>query len=194
MFTVIGGPNGAGKSTLFGVLRDRGFAQGPFVNTDDIARTIGGDDATGDLRAGKETLRLTAALIAKRTTFTRESTLSGREILRAMAKAKERGFRVDFVFVGVARVATSKARVANRVALGGHDIPDEVQERRFARTFANAAAAVRIAEQSALYDNGARGHELIAEVRRGVVVFRAERAPAWSDRMLHGLDDGGERR
>ena len=84
VFTVIGGPNGAGKSTYTEGLAVRGYPLGELVNPDMIAAVLPGPDATRDTRAGRETLERTRALIASGQTFSRETTLSGSEILRTM--------------------------------------------------------------------------------------------------------------
>lgn len=119
IFTVIGGPNGVGKSTYTEGLAARGYPLGEVVNPDVIAANLPGPDATRDARAGRETLRRTRALIASGRTFSRETTLSGSEILRTMRAAKNAGFTVNLFFVGVDSVDVSEARVRRRVARGG---------------------------------------------------------------------------
>ena len=90
VFTVIGGPNGAGKSTYTDRLAVAGYDLGEVVNPDMIAAHLPGPDATRDNRAGRETLRRTRALIASGQTFSRETTLSGSEILRTDAGGEKR--------------------------------------------------------------------------------------------------------
>ena len=86
VFTVIGGPNGVGKSTYAEGLAARGYPLGEAVNSDAIAAALPGPDATRDVHAGRETLRRTRTLIAGGRTFSRETTLSGSEILRTMPR------------------------------------------------------------------------------------------------------------
>ena len=57
-----------------------------------------------------------------------------------MQAAKEAGYEVTLIFIGVETVETSKDRVRTRVEDGGHDIPEDVQERRFEKSFQNAPA------------------------------------------------------
>ena len=123
VFTVIGGPNGAGKSTYAEGLAARSYPLGEVVNPDMIAAVLPGPDATRDTRAGRETLKRTRALIANGQTFSRETTLSGSEILRTMQGAKEAGFTVNLFFVGVDSLETSRRRVEDRVSKGGHGYP-----------------------------------------------------------------------
>lgn len=42
-----------------------------------------------------------------------------------MAEAKQKGWLVNPIYVGVASVETSIDRVAQRVAQGGHNVPEE---------------------------------------------------------------------
>lgn len=122
VFTVIGGPNGAGKSTYTDRLAAAGYDLGEVVNPDVIAAALPGPDTTRDARAGRETLYRTRALIVSGQTFSRETTLSGREILRTMEAAKDAGFRINLFFVGVDSLETSRRRVEDRVSEGGHGI------------------------------------------------------------------------
>ena len=44
-------------------------------------------------------------------------------------------------------------RIRNRVALGGHDVPEADVRRRFGRSLANLPAAIARADEAYLYDN-----------------------------------------
>lgn len=73
--------------------------------------------------------------------------------LGLLRDAKGAGYRVAFLFIGIEGPELSSARVAQRVALGGHDVPDEKIVARLPRTLANAAAALRIADAAWMFDN-----------------------------------------
>ena len=188
-FTVVGGPNGAGKSTFTEGLADRNYPLGETINPDVIASTLPGPDASRDIRAGRRALERTRALINSGQTFSRETTLSGTEILRAMKAAKEAGFRVNLFFVGVDSLETSRRRIEDRVSRGGHDIPRHVQERRFDRSFANAAWAARIADTTVFVHSSEEQFQSVGIARRGVMAWRAN-IPAlqWLDVITGNLD------
>ena len=188
LFTVIAGPNGAGKSTYAEGLAARSYPLGELVNPDMIAAALPGPDATRDTRAGRQTLARTRALIASNQTFSRETTLSGTEILRTMQAAKEAGFRVNLFFVGVNSLETSRRRVEDRVSKGGHDIPRHVQERRFDRSFANAARATRIADTTVFVHSREERFQSAGMARRGVIAWHADMPGLrWLDRITHDL-------
>lgn len=183
---VLGGPNGAGKSSAYTQLEQLGFVIGPFLNPDNIARDLGGETATQHVRAARETLRLARRWIAEKRTFTRESTLTGNEVLRWMRGATEVGYRVVLVFVGVDNLQTSKSRVQNRVLHGGHDVEVSAQERRFARSFANARRATSIASTVYFVDN-THALNYVAWVEQGRVRFVDATHSRWLLPVLKGL-------
>jgi len=188
-FTVFAGPNGAGKSTLRQILERGGAHTGPFVNADEIAATLDPAIENRDLTAGREAIRQAQRLIDEGRSFAQETTLTGRFALRLMRRCREAGFRIALFYVGVDSPAISKGRIENRVALGGHDIPLEDQDRRFARSFANLPLAFEEADIAVLYDNSlpTRGYRLVAAIERGVVTVEEAGVAAWADRPLASL-------
>jgi predicted ABC-type ATPase len=71
-------------------------------------------------------------------------------------------------------------RIRNRVAEGGHFVPETDVRRRYARSVANAAQALRLADYAELYDNSDEGgHRLVQIAKAGTVVWQAESLPEW---------------
>lgn len=188
--TVFAGPNGSGKSTAYLRFLNAGLESGEYLNPDDIAAAIrAGSRGTQavDLRAGREVIGRTRSLIARRRSFVRETTLSGREIGRSMESAKAAGYRVVLVFVAVCSPKASGWRVAIRVAKGGHDIAQRDQERRFPRSFANAPVAARRADAAYFLDNTEFHLKLVANVLAGTVTFFDPGSAPWVERATTGL-------
>jgi predicted ABC-type ATPase len=94
-------------------------------------------------------------------------------------QAKSRGYEIHLVFVGLDSPDRCITRVRNRAARGGHFVPDADVRRRYARSVANAALALRLADTAKFYDNSGDGHRLILVANAGVVVWRAEGVPEW---------------
>ena len=189
-FAIFAGPNGAGKTTAYRRFLDARYNAGEYLNPDDIAAkltTATGTPAGVDLSAGRAVIRRTRQLIESRQPLTRETTLSGREILASAALADAAGFRVVMVFVGVDSTSTTKCRVAFRVVSGGHDIPSATQERRFRRSLDNAPRAARIVHVAYFLDNGGLQHRLVATVYGGTVNFLDSRDAVWVERATAGL-------
>lgn len=189
-FTIFAGPNGSGKSTAYLRFLDAGYDAGEYLNPDDIAKEIGAaSDAPAviDLRAGREVILRSRALIEAHRPFVRETTLSSREILRSAASAEAAGYRVVMVFVAVGSTKVTKTRVSVRVASGGHNIPKEAQERRFPRSFDNAPRVARIADAAYFLDNSGMQHRLVAMAHGGTVAFLDPQQANWVERATAGL-------
>jgi predicted ABC-type ATPase len=145
----LAGSNGAGKSTFFHAhLAAAGLR---FVNADDLAAEMGiGAYEAADLAAA-----LRASLIEQKESFVFETVLSdpvGAKVAE-LADASRRGVHVVMLFIRLDSPATSKQRVAMRAMQGGHDVPDEKLEARFARTLANLERAIATLPVVVIFDN-----------------------------------------
>ena len=186
-YTVLGGPNGAGKSTTFARLTEWGYRSGAFLNPDEVAKGLDGPEPARAVAAGRETLRRSRAWMASRRSFVRESTLSSREIVRSAEAARDAGYRVTLIFVGLNKLSVTKNRVRIRSRSGGHAIPVRDQERRFLRSFDNAPRVAAIADEAYLLDNASGQPRTVAVVHRGIVLFRDTTRAAWVERATAGL-------
>jgi len=120
------------------------------------------DDQTSDIEAGKKVLREAEDLMQAKQSFTVETTLSGSTYLKMALRAKEAGFAVVVFFVGTTSIEINLARVQARVKLGGHNVPEEDQRRRYPRTLANMRKLLPLADLAFIYDNStAKGHTLV---------------------------------
>ncbi len=81
------------------------------------------------------------------------------------------------------------ARVANRVAHGGHSVPTGAIAARYDRAIASAVQAVDLAEQLLIFDNSVRGRgpRLIAHFRHGELVSLRRNVPAWAERAFAAI-------
>jgi len=166
--TVFAGPNGAGKSTAFSQIGP----PGEFVNADEIARRLDPlHPEAASLQAGRVVLTRVPELIAQGADFTFETTLSSHQSLAAMGRARQSGYRVELVFIGLRSPALHLARVEQRVAQGGHDIPDDIILRRYDRAFDNLPAGLKLAHSTAIFDNTERELHPLARIDAGAIEF-----------------------
>ena len=194
LFTVFGGPNGSGKSTAYARFVRAGFDSGEYLNPDEIARSMrraGTGESAFGLGAGREVVERTRSLVDARQSLVRESTLTGREIMRSVERAKTVGYRLVLVFVAVSSPITTRGRIAVRVAKGGHDIPVEVQDRRFPRSIANLRRVVRLVDVAYFLDNAGLRHRLVATVCRGTLTFLDSHGAAWAEQGAADLPRAG---
>ncbi len=75
-------------------------------------------------------------------------------------------------------------RVRQRVAEGGHDVPDEDVRRRYSRSLANVQELLRIADESLIYDNSGLQPKLVLEFRSGILAYRSDDLAAWALSLL----------
>ena len=165
--TIIGGPNGSGKSSIY----DRLGTTGRFLNTDVVARSMNPDHpAAASLSAGRYILTELDRAIERRETFVYETTLSSNQSIELMRRAKQVGYEVGLVFVALDSADLNVKRVANRVARGGHDIPEDVIRRRYETALRRLPGAIRIADGSMIFDNSpSSGPLLLIQIRAGDV-------------------------
>ena len=164
--TILAGPNGSGKSTIHGVL---GLV-GEFVNADDVARTIRPNDVeAAQEQAARLVLLRLRKLVDEGKDFVFETTLSGNQPLGLMARARAANYEVGLVFVALASPELNIRRIAERVARGGHDIPEDVVRRRYPRAFENLGRAVLLSNGVLVYDNSERTPGILLRIRNGSV-------------------------
>ena len=176
--TVIAGPNGSGKSTLTRSVAFEGRDR--LLDPDAIARGMNPQDpSSAAIAAGREVLKRTADYLNRGVSFAVETTLSSRNRVDLIRQAKSRGYEIHLVFVGLDSPDRCITRVRNRAARGGHFVPDADVRSRYARSVANAALALRLADTAKFYDNSGDDARLFLVANAGVVVWRGEGVPEW---------------
>ncbi len=135
---VIAGPNGAGKSTLAPALLRDTLRIPEYVNADTIAEGLSAfapENASFD--AGRVMLTRLRDLAAERKSFAFETTLASRSYSKWLKELRSSGYRVSLIFLWLRDADLAAARVAARVKLGGHSIPEETIRRRYRRGLTN---------------------------------------------------------
>ena len=152
---VIGGPNGAGKSTIAPLILRDYLSIPDFVNADQIAVGLSAFNPEGAaIEAGRIMLQRIQELADAGKSFAFESTLSSRSFSVLLKKLKTKGYRVDVCYVWLNSVRLAQERVELRVRMGGHAIPPDVIERRYARSVRNFRSLyLPIADEWRVFDN-----------------------------------------
>ncbi len=208
-YTIIGGVNGCGKSSLTGVLRTEMNDLGRIIDVDKLTAEQGGDAVAG----GKLALQRMEDCLAAGICFTQETgctlDLYENELLpctlengqqpifrdfnetrhrpAVMARrAAEAGYCVRLYYVGLDTVEECLTRIRNRVAHGGHNIPEQDVRRRFAGRFEALAAVLPYCNTATFYDNG-NGFRAVAEYRNGELLPIGSYIPAWLSELRQYL-------
>ena len=101
------------------------------------------------------------------------------------------GYELWVTFVCVQTPELAVARVAHRVRRGGHDVPRDKIEQRFARMTEQAKIAVRRARRAFIVDNSDPRRPLrdVMTFERGQLTWRADDLPAWCCALFGGALD-----
>ena len=149
---VLAGPNGAGKTTFYERVLQPATGL-PFVNADVIAARRWPHAAA---MHGHEAAQLAAAerarRIADRRSFVAETVFSHESKLQLIRDANDAGFHVTLHVVLIPE-ELAVARVVDRVANGGHHVPENKIRERYRRLWSLIAEAITLAEQAIVYDN-----------------------------------------
>ena len=180
-FTIFGGVNGVGKSTLAGVLAAITDDLGTLIDADKLAVCYG-----GSLEGGRQAVRLLDECIQRGEDLTWETTLSGSKTARTVAAARENGYFVRLYYVALSSAEESLSRIANRVRKGGHDIPEDMVRRRFAKRFDDLARILPLVDEAVFFDNE-NGFAHIADLDHGKLKKTGEYRPKWLDELEERL-------
>ena len=173
---VLAGPNGAGKTTLYDKVLSVHVGV-EFVNADLIAHEMWpGDEVARSYDAAQIAAARRQQLLTDRRSFIAETVFSHESKLQLMRDAADRGFIVMLHVVLIPQ-DLAVARVANRVEVGGHDVPEDKVRSRYQRLWGHVREAIKIADEAVLYDNTSAAAPLqpVATYLHGSLIGR----PVW---------------
>lgn len=152
---IVAGPNGAGKTTFAREFLPREADCPIFINADLIAAGLSPfRPEAAAVRAGPLLLAEIATKVERRESFAFETTLSGRSYARSIPRWRAMGYHVKIIFLSLLAVEIAVARVAARVAQGGHDVSETAIRRRFRSGIDNFHHLYRpLVDAWVLYDN-----------------------------------------
>jgi len=151
---IIAGPNGAGKTTFAREFLPNEADCPNFINADLIAAGL--SPFVPDLaafKAGRLMLEAMAGYVRRGESFAFETTLSGLTYARMIPNWQADGYSVTLIFLSLPNEEMALARVAARVAQGGHNVPETVVRRRFTAGADNFVRYKLLVNNWQLYDN-----------------------------------------
>jgi len=128
---IIAGANGSGKTTFARQFVPVQYPNAEFLNADEIQRE--GIMFAHRVAAGKEFLRRLSDVEERRSSFAVEITLSSRMYVKRLRRWSSLGYRISLHFIELPSPDEAVRRVAQRVAAGGHSVPEPDVRRRFER-------------------------------------------------------------
>ncbi len=184
---LIVGPNGAGKTTLYDKILGPATHL-PFVNADVIAARHWPDDAAEHAyEAAALAAQERQRCIEERLSFIAETVFSHESKLALIRSAHAVGFGVTMHVVLIPE-ELAVARVVDRVANGGHWVPEGKVRERFGRLWTLVRTAILEADQTYVYENtrAARPFRVVAHFSGGQLT----EDPAWPTWTPPELIDG----
>lgn len=133
-----------------------------FLNADEIAKKR--SDKFG-IKSGRILLTKLDELLATGQTVVLESTISGVYHFGVMERAKRLKYEIIFIYIFLDSVEQNLLRIKQRVAVGGHDVPETDVRRRYERSMSNFWPTTLRASHWELYYNGENNFEPIAQGR-----------------------------
>lgn len=135
---IISGCNGAGKTTASYTVLPEILGCREFVNADEIARGLSPFNSESmAIEAGRLMLKRIEELLEKEETFSIETTLATKSYINLVRRAQAKGYSVKVLFFWLNSPELALQRVAERVAKGGHNIPEPVIRRRYVAGICN---------------------------------------------------------
>lgn len=161
---IVAGANGSGKSTFSLCFLPRYAACLEFVNPDLIAAGLSPLAPThAALKAGKLVLERIGVLSAGLKDFGFETTLSGRGYLPLLKALREGGYRLHLYYLWTSGCALLLSRIRQRVAVGGHDVPEQDVRRRRERSLQNLKGYADVMNKVRVFDNSETAPVLVYE-------------------------------
>jgi len=121
-------------------------------------------------------------LMEKRVSFSFETVMSSPDKVTLLEKAQALGYRTYLYYIATDDPAINVARVAARLRLGGHDVPEDKITLRYHRSLDLLVQAVKHTNRAYLFDNSRHGgqHLWVAEVTNGCdLELKCNPMPLW---------------
>jgi len=135
---IIAGCNGAGKTTASYTILPEILNCREFVNADSIASGLSPFNSESvAFEAGRIMLQRIHHLMEEKVDFAFETTLAAKTYMSLIKEAKAINYEITLLYFWLSSPELAKQRVAQRVMKGGHNIPNEIVERRYYRGIHN---------------------------------------------------------
>jgi len=161
---IIAGPNGSGKTTFANTFLPEYAKCERFINADLIAAGLSPfSPQQAAIKSGKIVLEQIKEYSKRGADFGFETTMSGVTYLKYFKMFKEKGYNINIFFLWIPDPKLAIARIKDRVAQGGHDVPIKDIKRRFNRSTENFFNKYRLlADKWILFNNSGPKPKIIA--------------------------------
>jgi len=189
---VIAGPNGAGKTTVSSQILQGPLRVAEFVNADVIARGLSAfnPDATA-ISAGRILLTRLRELASQHVSFAFETTLASKSFAPWIGDLVRAGYEFHLLYFWLDSPDLAVRRVRDRVALGGHAVPEERIRRRYYAGLRNFFELYQpLAARWRLYDNSSRFYPRPVASGMGSTAVRISDLSTWVEIRRLAVHEG----
>jgi len=168
---IVAGPNGSGKTTFASKFLPSYARCKNFVNADLIAKGLAPfSPFSAAIKAGKLVLNQIHEFAEDGVDFAFESTLAGKSYIKLFKELKYKGYKLHLFFLWIPGTGLAIARIKDRVADGGHDVPHQDIRRRFKRSICNFFKLYQpLLDSWMLFNNSGPAPVLIAKTNNGKI-------------------------
>jgi len=161
---IIAGCNGAGKTTASYTILPEMLNCKEFVNADSIAAGLSPFNYESvAFEAGRIMLQRIHQLMEEKVDFAFETTLAAKNYVQFMKVGKTFGYEITLLYFWLNSPELAKQRVASRVKKGGHNIQNEIIERRYYRGIFNLFNLyIPVCDNWMIIDNGDAVPDVVA--------------------------------
>ncbi len=178
------GPNGSGKSTITPSFQAQLDFPSNYINPDEIALSLGGNIMERAYEASAIAASHRDECIRNGESFAFETVMSHPSKLALLEKARYAGFDITLVFISTKDPRYNIARVRDRVAKGGHNVPEDKIIARYHRTHTYLPIAISLAHRTYIFDNTVTP-QLGAVLSEGEIVEQNQESPQWIANTLN---------
>ena len=181
------GTNGVGKSTLYLDGVGPSIENSVRINADEIAREKGWDwrDPKTNAKALLLETKKLQKVLKTGQDINLETTLAGHEknILKLLDRVKKNNYQIVLLYVGVSSPDIAVERVKERVAKGGHGVPEELIIKRYYESFDNFSRLINKFNSVKVYDNSKNFRILYQRIETEVKLCRKD-IPQWVQSII----------
>ena len=164
---IIGGCNGSGKTTISKQILPYFLNIYEYFNADKIAYNLSPfRQESVAIKAEKLMRKMLNYLCQNQVNFAFETTLSGLNYIRFLQQYQNKSYQINLIYLWLNNPQLAIARVKQRVASGGHNIPEDVIIHRYYRGQKKLIESyIPLCDTWVIFNNTNFPSQLIAEKR-----------------------------